>query len=327
MNIAFLDAKTMGKVPNFHVLEKLGNYVSYPVTKPEERIDRLKDIDILIICKVIIDRSVIDACPNLKLICLAATGTNNVDMEYAHKKGIQVKNVINYSTESVAQMTVGMILYLVNQFNYFDRYVKSGGYAKSDIFTHYGPDFYELSQKRAGIIGLGNIGKRVARILEGFGMEIVYYSTSGKNNNNDYLRLELEELLITSDIVSIHSPLNTYTKDLLTFSRLKLMKPTAYLINAGRGGIVKEQDLIEAINQRVIAGAGLDVYEHEPLTFDNPILKVKFPERLILTPHVAWTSIEARTLLIEKIALNITEYLDVDKKKSSPPNKSDFVLS
>jgi lactate dehydrogenase-like 2-hydroxyacid dehydrogenase len=309
MNIAFLDAKTMGKVSNFHLLEKLGNYVSYQLTKPEERTERLKNIDILITCKVIIDRAVIDACPNLKLICVAATGTNNIDVDYAHEKGIRVKNVTNYSTESVAQMTVGMILYLVNQLNYFDRYVKSGAYAKSDMFTHYGPDFYELRQKRAGIIGLGNIGKRVARILEGFGMEIVYYSTSGKNNNNDYLRLELEELLITSDIVSIHSPLNTNTKNLLTFSRLKLMKPSAFLINSGRGGIIKEQDLIEAINQQVIAGAGLDVYEHEPLSSKSPILKVKYPERLILTPHIAWTSVEARTLLIENIAENIADYL------------------
>ncbi len=316
MNIAFLDANTMGKVSNFHLLEKLGNYISYPLTKPEERLERLKNVDILITCKVIIDRAVIDACANLKLICVAATGTNNIDVDYALEKGIQVKNVTNYSTESVAQMTVGMILYLVNKLNYFDQYVKSGGYAKSDMFTHYGPDFYELRQKRAGIIGLGNIGKRVARILEGFGMEIVYYSTSGKNNNNDYLRLELEELLITSDIVSIHSPLNTSTKNLITFSRLKLMKPSALLINSGRGGIVKEQDLIEAINKEVIGGAGLDVYEYEPLSSENPILKVKYPERIILTPHIAWTSVEARTLLIEKIAENIADYLKIDHKNS-----------
>ena len=324
MNITFLDTKTMGKVPNFHLLEKLGNFIAYPITKPDERIERLKNVDILITCKVIIDKQIIDTCPKLKLICVAATGTNNIDVEYAFEKGIQVKNVVNYSTESVAQMTVGMILYLVNQLNYFDRYVKTGAYIKSDMFTHYGPEFYELNGKRAGIIGLGNIGKRVARILEGFGMEIVYFSTTGKNNNNDYLRLELDELLITSDIVSIHSPLNAQTKDLITFSRLKLMKPSGFIINTGRGGIIKELDLVEAINQQVIGGAGLDVYEKEPMIADSPILKVKYPERLILTPHAAWTSIEARSLLIEKIAHNIVEFLGVEHK--NPTSKKGFVL-
>ena len=324
MNIIFLDTKTMGKVPNFHLFEKLGNFVSYPVTKSEERLDRLKNADILITCKVNIDKTIIDACPRLKLICVAATGVNNIDVEHAFEKGIQVKNVVNYSTESVAQMTVGMILYLVNQLNYFDRYVKSGGYTKSDMFTHYGPEFYELNGKRAGIIGLGNIGKRVARILEGFGMEIVYFSTSGKNNNNDYLRVELDELLVTSDIVSIHSPLNTQTTNLITFSRLKLMKPSAFIINTGRGGIIREEDLVEAINQQVIAGAGLDVFEKEPMITDSPVLKVKYPERLILTPHAAWTSIEARTLLIEKIANNIIEFLGAAHK--NPTSKAGLVF-
>ncbi|HEY4785786.1 MAG TPA: D-2-hydroxyacid dehydrogenase [Bacteroidales bacterium] len=308
MKIVFLDAKTMGKVPNFHLFEKLGDFVFYPTTKTEERLERLKNADIAITCKVVIDKEMMDSCPTLKLICVAATGTNNIDVEYAAKKGISVKNVANYSTESVAQMTISMILYLTNQLQYFDRYVKTGAYVKSDMFTHYGPDFYELKGKRAGIIGLGNIGKRVAHILEAMGMEVVYFSTSGKNNNNDYLRVELEELLVTSDVISIHSPLNEHTKNLMTFARIKLMKPTAILINAGRGGIINEHDLVEAINQQIIAGAGLDVYEKEPMAANSPILKVKYPERLVLTPHVAWTSVEARTLLIEKIAENIVQF-------------------
>lgn len=308
MKIVFLDAKTMGKVPNFHLLEKLGDFEFYQTTKPEERMERLKDANVVITNKVIIDKEIIDSCPNLKLICVSATGTNNIDVEYAAKKGIPVKNVTNYSTESVAQMTISMILTLVNQLNYFDRYVKTGAYTQSEIFTHYGPDVYELKGKRAGIIGLGNIGKRVAHILEAFGMEVVYFSTSGKNNNNDYLRVELEELLITSDIVTIHSPLNEHTKNLITLNRLKLMKPTAFIINAGRGGIINEHDLVEAINQNIIGGAALDVYEKEPMAAESPILKAKYPERLVLTPHVAWTSLEARTLLIEKIAENIMEF-------------------
>ncbi len=305
MNIAFLDLQTMGNVSNLHLLERFGNVAYYAVTKPDERLKRLENVDIAITSKVIIDREIIDACPQLKLICVAATGTNNVDVEYANSKGITVKNVVNYSTESVAQVTVSMILSLVNQINYYDNYVKSGGYTHSDMFTHYGPAFYQLNGKRAGIIGLGNIGKRVARLLEAFGMEIVYYSTSGKNNNNDYLRLELDELLITSDIVSIHSPLNEQTKNLVHKGNLQLMKPSAFLINAGRGGIINELDLTEAIDNELIAGGGLDVFEYEPIREESPILKCKYPERLVLTPHIAWASIEARELLIEKIAENI----------------------
>ena len=225
MKIVFLDTKTMGTVPNFHILEKLGDFVCYPTTTPNERHARCVDANVIVTCKVMIDKQLMDTCRNLKLICVAATGTNNIDLDYAKEKGIVVKNVANYSTESVAQITVSMILYLVNHLNYFDRYVKSGGYVQSDMFTHYGPNIYELNGKRAGIIGLGNIGKRVARILEAFGMEIVYHSTTGKNNNNDYQRLELNQLLVTSDVVAIHCPLTDHTRNLITLPRLSLMKP------------------------------------------------------------------------------------------------------
>jgi glycerate dehydrogenase len=310
LKIVFLDIKTVGIVPNLHVFNVLGNFVSYPLTKPEDRINCISDADIVITNKVVIDKEIIDACPNIKLICVAATGTNNIDMEYALKKGIVVKNVTNYSTESVAQVTISMILYLVNQLNYFDRYVKSGAYSTGEMFTHFGTGFFELKGKRAGIIGLGNIGKRVAHILEAFGMEVVYYSTSGKNNNNDYQRCELEELLATSDIVSIHAPLNEYTRNLFDILKFRMMKSTAIIINVGRGGIIKEYDLMEAINLQLIAGAGLDVYEKEPLPSTNPLLRVNFPERLVFTPHVAWGSVEARTLLISKIAENIREFIE-----------------
>lgn len=308
MKIVFLDAKTMGNVPNFHLLEKLGDVVFYPNTRPEERIARLMDADVVITNKVMIDKTVIDSCPKLKLICVSATGTNNIDVEYATKQGIPVKNVTNYSTESVAQLAISMILTLASKLTYFDRYVKTGAYAQSDIFCHFGPDIYELKGKRAGIIGLGNIGKRVAFLLEAFGMEVVYFSTSGKNNNNDFLRLELDELLETSDVVSIHAPLNDQTKNLIALPEFKIMKPTSIIINVGRGGIVNEADLVEAVNKQLIAGAGIDVYEKEPMWSESPFLKVKHPERLVLTPHIAWTSLEARTVLIEKVAANISDF-------------------
>lgn len=311
LKIVFLDAKTVGFVPNMHVLEALGNFIAYPLTQPDDRIKNISDADVVITNKVIIDKTVLDAAPTVKMICVAATGMNNIDTEYAREKGIVVKNVVNYSTDSVAQVTISLILYLVNQVNYFDRYVKSGLYATSDMFTHFGPEFVELKGKRAGIIGLGTIGKRVAHILEAFGMDIVYFSTSGKNNNNDYQRLELDDLLTTSDIVSIHAPLNEQTINLFDASKFSIMKPTAIIVNVGRGGIINEHDLVNAMNNQWIAGAGLDVYEKEPLPDTNPLLRVKCPERLVFTPHIAWGSVEARTLLINKIAENIREFFPI----------------
>jgi lactate dehydrogenase-like 2-hydroxyacid dehydrogenase len=309
IKIVFLDTETVGEVPNMHVFNAFGNFVSYPLTLPEDRIKRIADADVVITNKVNIDAEVMDACLNLKLVCVAATGINNVDTEYARARGITVKNVVNYSTESVAQLTLSMILSLSGHLNYFDHYVKSRSYSQSPMFTHFGRNFFELKGKKAGIIGLGNIGKRVAQLLEAFGMRIVYYSTSGVNSNNTYTRLELEELLKTCDVVTIHAPLNDKTRNLIDFSRLTLMKSSAILINAGRGGIVNEADLVKAINLQIIAGAGLDVFEKEPMLPSNPLLNVDFPERIMLTPHVAWASVEARTLLIAKIAENIKEFM------------------
>jgi glycerate dehydrogenase len=309
MKIVFLDTDTLGNVPNLNIFEQFGEFISYPLTLHAERIARMKDADIVITNKVIVDREIINACPKLKLICVAATGINNIDTEYAAQKGIAVKNVKDYSTESVAQITIGMILTLMNQVGYYDAYVKSGKYALSKMFTHYGPSFSELKGKQAGIIGLGNIGNRVANILSCFGMEIVYYSTSGLNNSGLYKRLDLDTLLGTSDIVSIHSPLNENTRNLLNLDKLKLMKPSAFLINAGRGGIVNEMDLAHALNKNIIAGAGIDVFEKEPIPDQNPLLQITQPEKVVLSPHVAWASVEARKLLVEKIADNIRQFL------------------
>lgn len=309
MNIVFLDAKTMGEVPNLKNLEKLGKYTSYPITLPHERKERVKDADIIITCKVVIDKEIIDYCNSLKLICVAATGTNNVDVEYAHSKGIEVKNVAGYSSESVAQLTVGMALSLVNQLSYYDNFVKSGNYSQSDMFTHYGPVFYELKGKTLGVIGLGNIGKRVAEIFEIFGMKIVYHSVSGKNKEAKYTHLNLNELLALSDIVTIHCPLTPLTKNLINIDNIQLMKSSSVLINMARGGIVNEGDMVSAINKGLIAGFGTDVFEKEPMENKSPFLNLKYPERVILTPHIAWTSIEARTLLIDKLIDNIQSFL------------------
>jgi glycerate dehydrogenase len=298
----------MGNTPNLKVFETLGEFTAYQVTSPPQTIERLKNADVAISCKVVIGKREMDQLPNLKLICVAATGTNNIDLDYAKSKGIEVKNVAAYSTNSVAQATFSMVLVLLNNVQYFDSYVKSGDYAANDMFTHIGRTVTELNGKTYGVIGLGAIGKKVAEIAKSFGCNIIYYSTSGKNNNSEYQQVTLEQLLKTSDVISIHCPLNDLTRNLITYERLSLMKPSAIIINMARGGIVDESALAKALDEDKIAGAGTDVYSIEPVTLDNPLLNIKNKEKIILSPHSAWTSVEARTLLIERIAENIREF-------------------
>jgi len=309
VKIVFLDLKTVGIIPNLHLLEQFGEVTYYQTTLPELVSERIKEAEIVITNKVVLDKIIIEKAQNLKLICVSATGTNNVDQEAARERGIQVKNAIDYSSNSVAQGTFSLLLHLICNIPYYDTYVKNGSYSQTDIFTHFSEPFWELSGKRFGIIGLGNIGRKVAKIAEAFGSEVVYYSASGQNNQQEYLKLDLEEFLSSSDIISIHAPLNTFTSNLINYSRLKLMKSTAILINAGRGGIVNEVDLARAIDEGLIAGAGIDVFEKEPIDIENPLLKIKNKHRIALTPHITWASIESRTLLIEKVAGHIGKYI------------------
>jgi glycerate dehydrogenase len=246
----------------------------------------------------------------LKLICVAATGMNNVDVDYARSKGIEVKNVTGYSTESVAQLTVAMALSLSNRLSYYDKFVKSGDYSQNSMFTHYGPSFSELNGKTAGIIGLGNIGKRVAALLEAFGMRIVYHSVSGNNMDSRYTRLELNELLSGSDLICIHCPLTDKTRNLIRRDNILLMKSSAILVNMARGGIVNETDIAEAVENGTIGGFATDVFVTEPMDPQSPLLNIKHSDKLILTPHIAWTSVEARTLLIKKLEENISSFLN-----------------
>lgn len=304
MKIAFLDAATMGDV-SFEPFERLGEFVSYQLSSPEEARERVKDIDVLMINKVIVNKELIDSAPNLKLICIAATGVNNIDVDYAALKGIPVRNVAGYSTDSVAQATFMHILNLIGGAAYFDRSVKSGSYSRSGMFTDPQWNWWELTGKTIGIIGLGNIGKKVARIAEAFGMKVCYYSTSGTGHCKDYPCLPLEQLLKESDIVSVHAPLNDRTQNLLGAKEFAMMKPTAYVVNMGRGAIIVEADLAEAVDNGVIAGAGIDVFVTEPIPEDHPYLTMKHPERMSLAPHVAWASVEARTRLVGLMAENV----------------------
>ncbi len=306
--IVFLDAETIGKVDNVKLLSKLGNLDIYDSTKPEQVVERSQGKEIVIVNKVMMGAQVMKQLPDLKLICVAATGVNNVDLNYAENNGIRVKNVTGYSTDSVAQLTFTMLLYLVNKPSYYDNYVKSGAYSRSNSFTHNGEPFWELKGKRLGIIGLGTIGRQVARIGESFGMEVVFYSTTGRNNHISYKRFDLDDLLKSSDVVTIHAPLNNQTLDLITYDKIKLMRPCAILLNLGRGGIINETDLARSLNDNLIGAAGIDVMENEPINSDNPMLKLYNKDKILITPHMAWASKESRELLVEKIARNIEIY-------------------
>lgn len=304
MKIVFLDAATMGDV-SFEPFERLGDFISYAASSPEEARERVSDADVVMINKVIVDKALIDAATSLKLICVAATGVNNIDVDYATSKGIPVRNVAGYSTDSVAQATFMHILSLAGGAPYFDHSVKSGAYSRSGMFTDPNWNWWELAGKTIGIIGLGNIGKKVAQIAQAFGMKVCYYSTSGTGHCKDYPCLSLEELLTVSDIVSVHAPLNDRTLNLLGAREFAMMKPTAYVVNAGRGAIIVEKDLADAVDNGVIAGAGIDVFVQEPIPEDHPYLKMKHPERMRLAPHVAWASVEARKRLVSMMADNV----------------------
>ncbi len=309
MKLVFLDAATMGDV-SFEPFERLGEFVSYQNSTQEEAKERVKDADVILLNKVWVGKELIDAAPNLKLICIAATGVNNIDVEYAASKGIPVRNVAGYSTDSVVQTTFMHMLSLVGGGPYFDESVKSGSYSRSGMFTDPNWNWWELAGKTIGIIGLGNIGGKVAKIAEAFGMKVCYYSTSGTGHCKEYPCLPLEELLAVSDVVSIHAPLNERTMHLIGREQLAMMKPTAYLVNVGRGATVVEEDLVEAVDNGVIAGAGIDVFAVEPLPEGHPYLKMKHPERMRLSPHIAWASIEARTRLIGLMAQNVLKGWD-----------------
>ncbi|MBR3301247.1 MAG: D-2-hydroxyacid dehydrogenase [Firmicutes bacterium] len=308
MNIVFLDRKSIGDDLDLSAFDKLGNVVMYDFSTPAEARERTKEADIIVLNKTPINEQTVGLADHLKLVCVTATGTNNLDKDYLDRRGIQWRNVAGYSTESVAQHTFALLLYVWEHLRYYDEYVKSGSYADDKLFTHFAQNFRELSGKTWGIIGLGTIGRRVAQIAEAFGCKVQYYSTSGRNHTDDYKEVSFGELLATSDIVSIHAPLNAQTEGLMDAAAFKQMKKTAVLINVGRGPIIVEKDLAEALRDGEIAGAGLDVLSVEPMSKESPFCGLK-DSRLFITPHIAWASVEARTRLMDIIADQIREFI------------------
>lgn len=307
MKIVILDTKTLGSDMDLSGFDKFGNVIKYETTSPDETFHRVKDCDIVITNKVVLDKDILENS-HIKLICITATGMNNVDLETAKKHGIKVKNVAGYSTSSVAQITISLVLKFIQNLEYYIDYTKKGNWSKSDIFTHIDEPFNELEGKNWGIIGLGSIGEKVANIAQAYGANVSYYSTSGQNNNTNFNQTSLDTLLEKSDIITIHCGLNEKTTNLLNKTNLNKLKDNTIVVNVGRGGIINENDLVEVFKNKKIRVA-LDVVESEPLKANSVINEILDNDRLIITPHIAWSSIEARNKLISLVINNIDEFV------------------
>jgi len=304
MKIVFLDSAPLGDV-SLEPIARLGDFDAYSNSTEKEAAERAADADVIIVNKIPVSESFIAGLPKLKLICVAATGMNNVDLKAAASRGIPVRNAIGYSTYSVAQFCFAQILELNCKTEVFRDRIRQGIYSRSGLFTDTTVPVSELAGKTLGIIGLGTIGSRVAQIGAALGMNVAYFSTTGTNHSSEYPALTLPELLQRSDIISLHCPLNDRTRGLIGAAQLKLMKRSALLINMARGGIVDEAALADALDNGIIAGAAVDTFTDEPLPTDNPLMTLRHPEKLRLSPHVAWASIEAKVRLVECIANNI----------------------
>lgn len=304
MKIVFLDAITMGDA-SLEEIAVQGEFVSYPSSTPEEARERVKDADVALLNKVIVDKAFLDAAPKLRLICEAGTGINNIDVKLCEQRGVIVRNVAAYSTDSVAQTAWMHILNLAGRAFHYNEFVHDGSYSQNVVHVDYRHPFTELAGKTLGVVGMGAIGQKVARIARAFDMNVIYYSTSGTNHCKEYPAVTLETLLAESDVITIHAPYNERTAGLIGYEQFRKMKRTAYLVNTGRGGIAVEADLARALDEGLIAGAGIDVYVKEPLPADSPLMHLQHPERLLLTPHIAWYSEEARARLAHEMAENI----------------------
>ena len=314
MKIVFLETDTLGRDVDLTPFRQLGEVIMYPCSDSELDSIRVQEAEVVIVNKVPMNASTLDNAKNLKLICITGTGTNIVDFPYTNNRGIVVANVKGYSTQSVIQHTFALFFYLYEKLSYYDQFVKSGEYIRSDIFSHFIVNFHELAGKTWGIIGLGDIGRGVAEVAKLFGCSIIYYSTSGKNSNPSYEQVELDTLLCKSDIISIHAPLNQATNNLIGEKELRKMKSEAILLNLGRGPIINEDALTRALKENWIAGAGLDVLTAEPMLPTNPLYEIKDSTKLIITPHIAWATVEARQRVTDEVYKNIEAYFNGDER-------------
>ena len=314
MKLVVLERNSVGTDVDVSCFEKFGEVVYYPNTVAENTAERVKDADIIISNKAPMNESTLKDAPNVRLICLFATGFDCVDLAYCKSRGIKVANVVNYSTAAVVQHTFLLALALEEKLAFYDDYVKSGAYAAQDRFSNFDRTFGELDGKTWGIVGMGNIGRRVAHAAQALGCRVIFYSASGKSSCTEYERVEFDELLTQSDILSLHCPLSDRTRGLIDKDALSKMKKSAILVNVARGPVVDTQALYDALTEGQIAAAGLDVLEEEPISRDNPLSSIMDSTKLIITPHMAWASKEARTRLVNEVVKNIEAFLNGEER-------------
>lgn len=310
MNIVALERNSAGTDVSVDCWNELGNVTCYRNTVTEEEVrERIKDADIIIANKSPLNERTLKDAPNVKLICELATGYDNCDLAYCKSRGIKVANVVDYSTAMVAQHTFTLALALSQKLAHYDKYVKSGAYSAQDRFSNFDVPFYELDGKTWGIVGMGNIGRRVASIARAFGCRVIFYSITGKSSCTEYEQVDKDTLLAESDFLSLHCPLSNLSRNFIDKEALRKMKKTAVLINVARGPVVNNADLYEALVSGEIQAAGLDVLEKEPMETTNPLGKLKDSNRILITPHLAWASVEARIRCVEGVYENIKAFL------------------
>ena len=309
MKLVVLERNSVGTDVDVSCFERFGEVEYYPNTVAENTAERVKDADIVIANKAPMNESTLKDAPDVKLICLFATGFDNVDLDYCKSRSIKVANVVNYSTAAVVQHTLMLALALEEKLAFYDDYVKSDTYANQDRFSNFDRPFGEFEGKTWGIVGMGNIGRRVARVAQALGCKVIFYSASGNSTCTEYERVELDTLLAQSDILSLHCPLSDRTRGLINKEAFARMKKSAILVNVARSPVVDTQALYEALTEGQIAAAGLDVLEKEPISKDNPLGNIKDSTKLIITPHMAWASTEARERLVSEVSKNIEAFL------------------
>lgn len=310
MKIVVLERSSVGMDVSIDCFSELGEVTAYNNTQFEEIAERVRNADIIVANKSRLNEETLKDAANVKLICEFATGFDNVDLDYCRSRGIAVCNVRNYCTEMVAQHTFAMALFLSEKLRHYDDYVKTGKYASQDRFSNFDIPFYELAGKTWGIIGMGNIGRQVAKIASAFGCRVIFYSVTGNSTVTEYERVDFGRILAESDFLSIHCPLSDLTRDLIDEAAIAKMKKTAFLINVARGPIVNEDALYKALLEDRLAGAGLDVLSKEPIAKDSKLQSIQDSGRLIITPHLAWASVEARERCVKINYDNIKAFLE-----------------
>ena len=309
MKIVILERNSVGIDVSVDSITEYGETTVYRNTTAVDVAERVKDAEIIVANKAPLNETTLKDAKDVKLICEFATGYDNVDLSYCKSRGIRVANVVNYSTDAVAQHTFEMCLYILEKLRHYDDYVKSGEYASQDRFSNFDLPYTELAGKTWGIIGMGNIGKKVAEIAKAFGCRVIFYSVTGRSSCTEYERVDFDTLLKESDFLSLHCPLSDITRNLINLDALKKMKKTAILLNVARGPVVNDEDLYTALTENYILGAGLDVTGTEPMKDSNPLSKFMDSNRLIITPHMAWASIEARTRCVSETCKNIEAFM------------------